>query len=279
VTIGDSAAPAPNAIDDTETFVRQQYHDFLNREADPAGLAFWKNNIDQCKAPGGAAGFSSIADCLEVMRINTSAAFFLSIEFQTTGNLVRGFYVAASDRPATNNMPAFTEFERDTQAMQRGVIVGQGNWQQILDANRTAFMNDFVTRAEFVGMYPTTDTPAQYVDKLYLHANVTPTSQERLDAISEFGGAVTAADTVARGRALLLITQHPTFQARERNRAFVQMQYFGYLRRNPNDAPDGNFNGYDFWLNKLKAADGNFITSEMVKAFVNSTEYRGRFGP
>jgi len=279
VTISDSAAPAPNAIDDTEMFVRQQYHDFLNRDADPAGLAFWKNNIDQCKAPGGAAGFSSIAHCLEVMRISTSASFFLSIEFQATGNLVRSFYVAALDRPATNNMPAFSEFEQDTQAIQRDVIVGQANWQQQLDANRIAFMNDFVTRAEFVGLYPTTDTPAQYVDKLYLHASVTPTIQERLDAISEFGGAATAADTVARGRALLLITQHPAFQARELNRSFVQMQYFGYLRRNPNDAPDGNFNGYDFWLNKLKAADGNFITSEMVKAFFNSIEYRRRFGP
>ena len=77
--------------------------------------------------------------------------------------------------------------------------------------------------------------------------------------LPEFGGAATAADTVARGRALLLITQHPAFQARELNRSFVQMQYFGYLRRNPNDAPDGNFNGYDFWLNKLKAADGNSL--------------------
>ena len=68
-------------------------------------------------------------------------------------------------------------------------------------------------------------------------------------------------------------------RARELNRSFVQMQYFGYLRRNPNDAPDGNFNGYDFWLNKLNAAGGNFITSEMVKAFFNSIEYRQRFGP
>lgn len=59
----------------------------------------------------------------------------------------------------------------------------------------------------------------------------------------------------------------------------AKMEYFCYLRRNPNDAPDGNFNGYDFWLNKPKAANGNFITPEMVKAFLNSTEYRGRFGP
>jgi hypothetical protein len=51
VTINDSAAPAQNASDDTEAFVRQQYRDFLNREADAAGLAFWKNNIDKCNDP------------------------------------------------------------------------------------------------------------------------------------------------------------------------------------------------------------------------------------
>jgi hypothetical protein len=63
------------------------------------------------------------------------------------------------------------------------------------------------------------------------------------------------------------------------NRSFVQMEYFGYLRRNPNDAPDKNFTGYDFWLNKLNAAGGNYINSEMVRAFITSSEYRGRFGP
>jgi hypothetical protein len=51
------------------------------------------------------------------------------------------------------------------------------------------------------------------------------------------------------------------------------------LRRNPNDAPDGNFAGYDFWLNKLNQANGNFIQAEMVKAFLTSGEYRKRFGP
>ena len=91
-------------------------------------------------------------------------------------------------------MPNLIEFTRDTQAIQQGVVVGQGNWQAQLAANQTAFMDDFVTRAEFVGLYPTTDTPTQYVDKLYLHANVTPGSaQERNNAIAEFGGAATAA--------------------------------------------------------------------------------------
>jgi len=279
VTISDSASPTPNANDDTTTFVRQQYRDFLNREADPAGLAFWKNNIDKCNDPAQRPPGQTLAACIEVQRIVTSAAFFLSLEFKGTGGLVRDFYVAALDRPLTNNMPGFVEFMRDAQGIQKGVVVGQGNWQQVLDANRTAFMNEFVMRAEFVALYPTTDTPTQYVDKLYQHANVTGTQQERLDAIADFGGAATAADTGARGRALLRVTQNGAFQARETNRAFVQMQYFGYLRRSPNDPPDGNFNGFNFWVAKLNQFNGDFLQAEMVKAFLSSSEYRGRFGP
>jgi hypothetical protein len=220
-----------------------------------------------------------VAQCIEVQRILTSAAFFLSIEFRQTGGLVRDFYVASLFRPLTNNMPDYVEFMRDTQAIQRGVVVNQGNWQQTLDTNRQAFMNEFVTRAEFVALYPTTDTPTQYVDRLYQHANVTGTQQERLDAIEYFGGAATAADTGARARALLQVTRSGDFQARELNRAFVQMQYFGYLRRNPNDAPDNNFDGFNFWVNKLNLFNGDFLQAEMVKAFLRSSEYRARFGP
>jgi hypothetical protein len=209
-----------------------------------------------------------------VQRIVTSAAFFLSIEFKQTGGLVREFYVAALDRPASNNMPTFVEFMRDAQGIQKGVVVGQGNWQQVLDANRTAFMNEFVTRAEFVALYPTTDTPTQYVDKLYQHAAVAPvTIQERLDAIQEFGGAPTAADPGARGRALQRITLNGNFQAREANRTFVQIEYFGYLRRDPDIA------GFNFWVAKMNQFNGDFLQAEMVKAFLSSIEYRGRFGP
>jgi len=271
VTINDSPGAAPNAIDDTATFVRQHYRDFLNRDADPAGLAFWVNEIDNCTPK---------PQCTEVKQINVSAAFFLSIEFQSTGILVRSFYVAALNRPATDGMPEFTEFIRDTQALQRGVIVdpNSSEWQVILNNNIEAFMKDFATRPEFVGLYPTTDTPTQYVDKLYLHAQITPSAGERMKALSEFGTALTASDPGARGRALLDVTQNTEFQTRELNRAFVQMQYFGYLRRNPNDAPDSDFSGYNFWLNKLNQF-GNFVDAEMVKAFITSAEYRHRFGP
>ena len=271
VIITDAITPLPpNVNDDTTAFVRQQYRDFLNREADPDGLAFWTAEIDNCTPK---------PDCTEVKRINASAAFFLSIEFQTTGNLVRSFYVAALDRPLTDNMPAFEEFERDTQAVQRGVIVGVGDWEQILKNNRDAFMRDFVMRVEFLDSYPTADTPAQYVDKLLLHARITPAAAEREEMIAEFGGAATAAEAGARGRALLRLTDNAVFRQREMNPSFVQMQFFGYLRRNPNDPPDNDFGGFDFWLHKLDTFGGNFIEAEMVKSFLLSAEYRRRFGP
>jgi hypothetical protein len=279
ITIDDAASPTPNAIDDTTIFVRQQYHDFLNREPDAAGLAFWKNNIDVCNTDATeAARYGGVGACIEAKRVYTSGAFFLSIEFRGTGGLVRDFYVAALDRPASGNMPGFTEFTRDTQAVQAGVVVGQSDWQRTLDVNRAAFMADFVMRPEFVGLYSTGDTPSQYVDKLYSHANATPDAAERNAAIAEFGNASTASDPGARGRALLRITQNAAFQSRELNRGFVQMQYFGYLRRNANEDPDSNLNGFNFWLTKLNQFNGDYVAAEMVKAFLSSGEYRQRFG-
>ena len=75
------------------------------------------------------------------------------------------------------------------------------------------------------------------------------------------------------------IAEHQNLLTAEFNRAFVLMQYFGYLRRNPNDAPDGDYTGYDFWLTKLNQFNGDYIAAEMVKAFISSGEYRKRFGP
>jgi len=80
-----------------------------------------------------------------------SRAFFLSIEFQQSGGLVRDFYVATLDRPLTNNMPNYVE----SSAISGGaawLIVGQGTWQADFDVNRAAFMNDLVMRAEFVAV-------------------------------------------------------------------------------------------------------------------------------
>ena len=80
-------------------------------------------------------------------------------------------------------------------------------------------------------------------------------------------------------RQLRKVAENQTLAQQEFNRAFVLMQYFGYLRRNPNDAPDSDFSGYTFWLMKLNQFNGDYQKAEMVKAFITSTEYRQRFGP
>jgi hypothetical protein len=86
-------------------------------------------------------------------------------------------------------------------------------------------------------------------------------------------------DVAARGRALRRVAENPTLNQNEKNRAFVLMEYFGYLRRNPNDPQDTDYSGYDFWLSKLNQFNGNFVNADMVQAFIDSGEYRARFGP
>jgi hypothetical protein len=118
------------------------------------------------------------------------------------------------------------------------------------------------------------------VDALFANAGVAPSSSDRVAAINEFGSATTTTDVSARARALRRVAENSTLAQQEFNRAFVLMQYFGYLRRNPNDPPEPtlDFQGYNFWLNKLDNFSGNFVNAEMVKAFLLSTEYRQRFG-
>ena len=121
-------------------------------------------------------------------------------------------------------------------------------------------------------------TPDQFVDQLFMNAGVTPSATDRAAAINEFASANTTADMAARARTLRRVAENSTLAQQEFNRAFVLMQYFGYLRRNPDDAPDNSFAGYDFWLSKLEQFNGDYIGAEMVKAFIVSSEYRQRFG-
>jgi hypothetical protein len=259
-----------NKIDDPQFFVAQHYRDFLNREPDASGLAHWVNEITSCGID---------AQCIEVKRVNVSAAFFLSIEFQETGYLVYKFYKAAyGNLPGAPVPVRFNELVPDMQQIGQGVIVGVGDWALKLENNKKAFAAAFGARASLATALPTSLTPAQFVDGLYSNAQITsPPSTERTAAINEFGGAANTADTAARGRALRRVAENTTLDQQEFRRAFVLMQYFGYLRRNPNDPPDTDYTGFDFWLDKLNDFNGNFVNAELVKAFLDSLEYRQRF--
>ncbi|HEY0171893.1 MAG TPA: DUF4394 domain-containing protein [Pyrinomonadaceae bacterium] len=252
VIIDDASEPASNPIDDTATFVRQHYHDFLNRDADAEGEAFWTNNIESCGAD---------EQCREFKRIDTSAAFFLSIEFQQTGFVVERAYQAAFNRRVRIN-----EFLPDTQRLGRDVVVGQPGFQGVIEANKQAYFDAFVARPEFVTVYGAL-TNEQFVDALNANTSGALSQPERDALVAELNGG-----TLTRAQALRSALEDPTFVDGEFRRAFVLMQYFGYLRRDP-DA-----DGFNFWLKKLDAFGGDFRRAEMVKAFISSEEYRKRFG-
>ncbi len=270
LTINDNdAVNGPNPADSTGFFVRQHYLDFLNREPDSAGFDFWKHEIDMC---------GSDPQCVEVKRINVSAAFFVSIEFQETGYLVYRIY-----KSAFNNLPGapvpivFSDFIRDTQKIGKGFEVNVGDWQAQLEANKQAFLLAFVQRSDFRAAFPDSMTGQDFVDKLNQNAGRVLSPQENANLVGILGA--TPADFMKRAQVLRGVAEDSDLRDAEFNKAFVLMQYFGYLRRNPNEAPDADFSGYTFWLDKLNLFNGNYITAEMVKAFISSDEYRHRFGP
>lgn len=261
----ETQAQSTNPIDTSSFFVRQHYADFLGRDPDTAGLNFWTNEIEVC---------GTDAACRELKRINVSAAFYLSVEFQETGFLVYRLFKAAYPENASRlrGFPSYREFLHDTQDIGRGVTVGQGNWQVQLEANKKLEVLDFVERPEFKLRYPITMTPAQFVDALNTNANGALSASER-DALVL--GLQNGTET--RATVLRRVADDDDFRSGQLNRAFVLMEYFGYERRSPNDAPDLDFSGYNFWLAKLNQFNGNFIQAEMVKAFLLSSEYRVRF--
>jgi len=123
-------------------------------------------------------------------------------------------------------------------------------------------------------------TPAQFVDKLNQNAGGVLSVSERQAVINLFGNAVNTTNVTARSQALRQVAEDQDLFNAEANRAFVLTEYIGYLRRNPNDAPELSldYTGYDFWLQKLNQFNGNYVAAEMVKAFISSDEYRRRFG-
>jgi hypothetical protein len=276
VTIADNdVANGVSPIVTASFFVPVHYLDFLNREPDPSGLNFWLNQITSCGVD---------QQCTEVKRINVSASFYLSIEFQQSGYLVERLYkaaygdaIGASTYQGAHQLSVpivrLNEFLSDTQEIGQGVIVNQGNWQQQLEDNKQSFTSEFVQRVRFTTALPTSLTPAQYVDKLNINAGNPLSSGERNQLVDDLA---TGAKT--RAQVLRTIAEHQNLVNAEFNRAFVLMQYFGYLRRNPDDPQDTDYTGYDFWLTKLNAFNGNFVNAEMVKAFIASAEYGNRFG-
>ncbi len=229
-------------------FVSQTYRDFLSREPDLDGLAYWANELNTCDtAPDPSA-------CKNQRRVGVSAAFFTELEFQRTGSFVYRLYKGGLGR-----RPTFAEFNSD-----RVQVVEGPN----LEATKRALALAFVQRPEFLAKFAGQDTASAFVDRLI--ASIQTNSQINLTSIS--GDLINAYNTgsnqnESRAFAVRAAIDATAFQNGEFNRAFVLMQYFGYLHRDPDQG------GYDFWLDVVdNRATNNYRA--MVCAFITSDEYQ-----
>jgi predicted outer membrane repeat protein len=242
-----------NPIDDPSFFTSQQYCDFFQREADRDGHTFWSSQFNRCQLE---------VNCLLVEQVHVSDAFFRSIEFNDTGYFVYRLYQSSFGR-----MPLRAEFMPDMTTVRGTVVVGQGDWEAQLRANQRQFLDAWVQRPAFKAAYDPLNSGA-YVDAIYKNAGVPLANDRRAELTLKLAlRQKTRADVLGE---LIQAAEFGPGRLHS-NRAFVLMEYFGYLLRDPD--PEG----FNFWLTKLNSFGGDPVASEMIKAFVTSKEYRDRF--
>jgi hypothetical protein len=262
VTISDDdQAGQPNpVVSSFPFFVRQQYLDFLSREPDTGGFNAWLGVLNGC--PNAFTGPNTPSQCDRIFV--SGEGFFRSLEFQLKGGYVFRFYRVAFDR-----LPEYLEVVADM-----SFVAGQT--AEEVYARKAQLATAFTQRAEFQALYGGM-TNAQYVNALlgrYGLSEVTAPDTAQPDT----GGKVTLtgtqltdrlnANTLTRAQVLRAVADSDAVGGAEFNHAFVGMQYYGYLRRKPDQA------GFNAWLAVLQS--GNVRT--MVDGFLNSVEYKLRFG-
>ncbi|HYV10880.1 MAG TPA: S8 family serine peptidase [Pyrinomonadaceae bacterium] len=248
ITINDNAneASTQNPIDGVDFFVTQQYIDFLGRLPDATGFANWVATLGGC--PQGGFGENLNPGC---DRVHVSAGFFFSAEFQGRGYFAYRFYEVALDR-----RPSYAEFVPDM------AIVGGPQSPESEVLSKATYTEAWTQRPEFKARYDNM-TNLQYVLALQANAEV---------GLTNGGTLITALDNgqMTRGEVLRNVVENQLVADKFFNRALVTMQYFGYLRRDPDTV------GFQNWLDTINADPSN--TRHMIFGFLFSTEYRQRFG-
>ncbi|MDQ6653184.1 MAG: DUF4214 domain-containing protein, partial [Acidobacteriota bacterium] len=258
LTIVDDDAPGePNPIFDSSFFVRQHYLDFLSREPEPSGFQAWLNVLNTC---------SDVNNNPACDRLTVSSSFFGSDEFR-----LKGFYVFLFYKVALNRLPTYDEVIFDMRQ-----VTGQTPEEVYMKRARLA--QTFVQRQEFITVYGGMNN-SQFVAALLTPYGVTsinttdPANPDTGPQVTLTQAALVdqlTSGALSRPQVLRAVVQSREVGERESNAAFVSMQYYGYLRRTPEAA------GYQAWVNYLSTHPGDFRT--MVNGFMNSVEYRLRFG-
>ena len=234
-----------NPVDDYRFFINQHYADLLGREPDQATLDKLTTQLSQCGIR---------VDCLKTRRLDLSTLLLTQSELSATGLFLHDLYVGGLGR-----RPRFAEYESDRTTL--------SNFGEVEDS-RMALAVAFVQRPDFQRRYPTSLKASEYVDQLL--ANIA------VDLKAERQTLLGLDDGLNTGRAAILarVASQPAVVDAHYNEAFVLLQYFGYLRRDPDES------GLNSWVNTLKSRPlrDPAAARSMICSFLTSTEYQNRFG-
>ena len=165
----------------------------------------------------------------------------------------------------TNTLPRYTDFMRGIRTVGRGVIRESQNEDSVFQNNLSQFADDWVHRGPFNLSFSQLDD-AQYVDRLVANAGLALDARERAALINGLGDK-----SLTRATVLLRIIANRRFIEKENARSLVLLNYFAYLHRNPDDLPDRDLSGFNFWIKEFaRQPDAGRLSS----AFQDSIEYR-----
>ena len=166
---------------------------------------------------------------------------------------------------ARGRMPRYAEFMPAARALGRGLIPGTEEVERTFDGRISALAREWERRPDFRAAFGALDD-ARYVERLYENAGLKPEAAERAAL-----AAALASGAETRAGALFKVAADPRLEERGRNRALLLLHYFAFLRRNPDDPPDGDLEGFDFWLSNLERTND---LDKLALAFRDSIEYK-----
>lgn len=243
------AAPISNPVDDFRFFINQHYSDMTGRTADATVIEKLTSQLSQC---------GTRAECLRAARLDISSSL-LANELPSNALFLNSLYATSLGR-----RPRLAEFEKD-----RAVLLSETEDQE---RGRLALATAFTQRPEFKQKYAATLKPAEFVDAVI----ATAAQSSSVDLTGERDALIALAEDPNAGRAAVLtrLATKTEIADAQYNQTLVMVQYFAYLRREPDDA------GFTSWLNTLKnkpLRDAGAARS-MACSFLNSEEYQSRFG-
>jgi hypothetical protein len=179
-------------------------------------------------------------------------------QYRSWSQAVYRFHVASYGQ-----MPRYPEFLTDVELIGQNVMAGSFEGQPKLEANLQEFARSWVERPKFAAEYKKL-TNEGFIDLLISRAGIALEADERAGLIDKL-----TKSEMTRAEALLAVVNNRKFVEKEENRSLVLLHYFGYLHRNPDDAPDKDLSGFNFWVREV---DVSGDPGRLARGFMASGE-------